>query len=201
MGYETRITLVSAFNFPSERIKTGVEILTLDLCKVGYHGPLVELIENSKSKEPVFGLYARTPDCQIEAVNLLRNLIADKQSVQDRAYQLWEEAGRPCGRDREFWYQAEAEFGSNFVEVQGYTNEEIIKLSNNLEDGIISKDSYGDCLGVIEVDDFLEALRAQMKLQENDPYRRFEWALRILESVIATWPNYKEYLKIITYGH
>lgn len=34
---------------------------------------------------------------------------ADEQRVRDRAYQLWEEEGRPEGRDREHWYRAEAE--------------------------------------------------------------------------------------------
>jgi len=29
------------------------------------------------------------------------------EATQERAYQLWEEAGRPEGRSDEFWYQAE----------------------------------------------------------------------------------------------
>jgi hypothetical protein len=29
--------------------------------------------------------------------------------VRERAEKLWEEAGRPTGRDEEFWHQAEAE--------------------------------------------------------------------------------------------
>jgi len=29
--------------------------------------------------------------------------------IQQRARQLWEQAGRPEGRDDEFWYQAESE--------------------------------------------------------------------------------------------
>jgi hypothetical protein len=31
------------------------------------------------------------------------------EEIQTRAYQLWEEAGRPEGRDEEFWHQAERE--------------------------------------------------------------------------------------------
>jgi hypothetical protein len=31
------------------------------------------------------------------------------EEIQTRAYQLWEEAGRPEGRDQEFWRQAERE--------------------------------------------------------------------------------------------
>ena len=32
-----------------------------------------------------------------------------EQRIRDRAYALWQEAGRPEGRDHEFWHQAEAE--------------------------------------------------------------------------------------------
>ncbi len=31
------------------------------------------------------------------------------QQVTDRAYHLWDQAGRPEGRDLDFWLQAEAE--------------------------------------------------------------------------------------------
>ena len=30
--------------------------------------------------------------------------------ISDRAYYLWEQAGRPDGREQEFWLQAEAEY-------------------------------------------------------------------------------------------
>jgi hypothetical protein len=35
--------------------------------------------------------------------------IIPNNHVANRAYQLWEQAGRPHGRDLEFWIQAEAE--------------------------------------------------------------------------------------------
>jgi len=35
-----------------------------------------------------------------------------REEVAHRAYQLWEAARRPAGRDLEFWLQAEAELGS-----------------------------------------------------------------------------------------
>ena len=31
------------------------------------------------------------------------------ESIRQRAHQLWEQAGRPDGRQDEFWYQAEQE--------------------------------------------------------------------------------------------
>lgn len=33
----------------------------------------------------------------------------DAREVRDRAYYLWERAGRPCGREHEFWAQASRE--------------------------------------------------------------------------------------------
>lgn len=31
------------------------------------------------------------------------------EQIRDRAYFLWEKAGRPCGREHEFWAQASGE--------------------------------------------------------------------------------------------
>jgi len=36
---------------------------------------------------------------------------AREQRVRERAHRLWEEAGRPEGRDNEFWNRAELEIG------------------------------------------------------------------------------------------
>jgi len=33
----------------------------------------------------------------------------DEQKIRDRAFQLWDEAGQPDGREQEFWYAAELE--------------------------------------------------------------------------------------------
>jgi hypothetical protein len=35
-----------------------------------------------------------------------------EQQIRDRAQALWEKAGRPEGRDLEFWYAAEAELNA-----------------------------------------------------------------------------------------
>lgn len=32
-----------------------------------------------------------------------------KREVRARAYELWEQAGRPSGQDQEFWFRAEGE--------------------------------------------------------------------------------------------
>lgn len=31
------------------------------------------------------------------------------EEIRERAHQLWEQAGRPEGREQEFWHQAEQE--------------------------------------------------------------------------------------------
>ena len=33
----------------------------------------------------------------------------DQERIRDRAYQLWDLAGQPEGREQEFWYDAERE--------------------------------------------------------------------------------------------
>lgn len=32
-----------------------------------------------------------------------------RETIAERAYQLWEQAGKPAGRDDEFWLRAESE--------------------------------------------------------------------------------------------
>ncbi len=39
------------------------------------------------------------------------------QRVRERAYQLWEQAGRPDGRHDEFWHQARGEVAPEDVKV------------------------------------------------------------------------------------
>ena len=44
---------------------------------------------------------------------LRRRLAArrSKEEIRLRAHELWEQHGRPAGRDEEFWLQAESELG------------------------------------------------------------------------------------------
>jgi hypothetical protein len=34
----------------------------------------------------------------------------DERRIRKRAHEIWEENGRPVGRDEEFWFRAEREF-------------------------------------------------------------------------------------------
>ncbi|MCU0784216.1 MAG: DUF2934 domain-containing protein [Verrucomicrobia bacterium] len=35
-----------------------------------------------------------------------------RETIAERAYHLWEQAGKPSGRDEEFWLRAEAELSA-----------------------------------------------------------------------------------------
>ena len=37
---------------------------------------------------------------------------ASEDKIRERAYQLWDGAGRPEGREQEFWYDAQRELGA-----------------------------------------------------------------------------------------
>ncbi len=60
--------------------------------------------------------------------------------------------------------------------------------------GETSKDCYGDKLKPIPIKEVVEALRKDTK---KDDYRRFKWALALLESM----QNDKEDLTVLFYGH
>ncbi|WP_338720853.1 DUF2934 domain-containing protein [Devosia sp. XK-2] len=49
----------------------------------------------------------------------------DQEKIRDRAYQLWDRAGQPDGREQEFWYDAERELAE---EDAVDTSEEAAKL-------------------------------------------------------------------------
>lgn len=71
----------------------------------------------------------------------------------------------------------------------------ITDLADNIEDGLVTTDRYGHCLGVMEIDDMITAMR---KDNEREPYRRFTLALALLESIKSNFP---EVVKVVTYGH
>lgn len=39
------------------------------------------------------------------------NELTNEDRIRDRAYSLWDRAGRPEGHDKEFWRQAERQLG------------------------------------------------------------------------------------------
>jgi hypothetical protein len=89
------------------------------------------------------------------------------------------------------------EWADDFDETE---KQRILDLSNDLEDGVVSKDCYGDNLGVMKVPDVIEALKKDQAT--SDPYRRFEWAIVLLESIWANLSDYeKNKMRVISYGH
>jgi len=204
MGYETRIYIVDLYSFESEvtidgekhSIRDGAEIASLELSKVGYDGPLPDLISRTKPSEPKVALWAFNPSRQQEGVEVLRDLNKELESIKQpllatRAYELWERAGRPEGQDLEFWIQAEHDYEVFKNDLPG--------LSNDLEDGQVFEDCYGNYIGVCTVDEFLTALEGQMKI---DDYRRLKWAHTLITTIRdGMGERERESLRIFTYGH
>ncbi len=75
MGYETRIHVVKEHTSVTDGPRIGEEIASIDLCKCD--GPVLSLVQKAikrqKGQRP-FALWARTPDQQSDAVELLRVL-------------------------------------------------------------------------------------------------------------------------------
>jgi len=54
-----------------------------------------------------------------ENVNLTFECL--RQQIRELAYRKWEESNKPCGKDKEFWVEAEKElFGENPLKDGGY---------------------------------------------------------------------------------
>jgi hypothetical protein len=58
-------------------------------------------------RETVRRILSLTEELKQRARSLAR---PDEARIRPRAQEIWEENGRPVGRDEEFWFQAEQEF-------------------------------------------------------------------------------------------
>jgi hypothetical protein len=63
----------------------------------------------------------------------MKNERTKQTEVTDRAYQLWEKAGRPEGRDLEFWVQAEAQVGKEAAQTVAAPAGVIYRLARNAD--------------------------------------------------------------------
>jgi hypothetical protein len=77
-------------------------------------------------------------------------------------------------------------------------NARIEKLADDIEDGKVTRDRYGDLLGLISIDDFITAL--EKDCEKKMPYRRYVWALALLRSIRQSWDTPEE-LRVVTYGY
>lgn len=68
-------------------------------------------------------------------------------------------------------------------------------LTNRLEDGIITEDYYGKPIGLIPIDEFVAALKEDIELEA---YRRFKWALALIEAIQK---DVKKNIFVATFGH
>lgn len=174
MGYETRMFVVSLYPFKTKP-PMGEQLAELELCKCG-NGPVSKLI-SSRTR--------RAPKEDVED-SLLRNLNTDIPfAIYPRNPQRQYAAVKLL---RELW--------DNQIQGLSLNPQEINSLSNDIEDGIIYKDAYGDYLGVFEIDEFVTALKADLEIEN---YRRFQWALTLLLAIQESYKNGE--LRVITYGH
>ena len=65
---------------------------------------LTRMIDDRETGRRIMDL---TAELKQRALALAR---PDEEHIRVRAREIWEENGRPSGRDQEFWYQAEREF-------------------------------------------------------------------------------------------
>jgi hypothetical protein len=176
MGYETRIHVVEKYTFDinPKYPDAGSELATMDLCKCGDGavGRIVsKYIKLAKKSDRKFGLYPRNPQRQQEAVEYLRE-VAQARRTSD-----------------------EINVSSGLYGL--FDAEGIEQLAADIEDGYITEDCYGDPLGVIPIQEFLEALKED---NEREPYRRYQWAIAMLEAIIGGFTDTKR-LFVVTYGH
>lgn len=56
---------------------------------------------------------------------------SDTERISLRAYEIWEAAGRPAGKDREHWEQAQAELAAK--DAYGLDREEVVAMRDGAE--------------------------------------------------------------------
>jgi hypothetical protein len=81
-----------------KRVVAGV------LAKAKRYRRITRVIGDRETAERILEL---TDELTQTALDLAR---ADEEQIRIRAREIWDENGRPVGRDQEFWYQAEREF-------------------------------------------------------------------------------------------
>jgi hypothetical protein len=74
------------------------------LAKAEKYRNLTRMIDDRETARRILEL---TGELKQQALALAR---ADEEHIRMRAREIWEENGKPPGRDQEFWYQAEREF-------------------------------------------------------------------------------------------
>jgi hypothetical protein len=74
------------------------------LAKAKKYRDMTRMIGDEEASQRILEL---TEELKRRALSLAKS---DNDHIRIRAREIWEENGRPCGRDQEFWYQAEREF-------------------------------------------------------------------------------------------
>ena len=74
------------------------------LDKARKYRKLTRMIDDRETAQRILEL---TAELKQRALALAK---PDQEHIRIRAREIWEENGRPSGRDQEFWFQAEREF-------------------------------------------------------------------------------------------
>jgi Protein of unknown function (DUF2934) len=74
------------------------------LAKARKYRKLTRMIDDRETAQRILEL---TVELKERALALAK---PDQERIRTRAREIWEENGRPSGRDQEFWFQAEREF-------------------------------------------------------------------------------------------
>jgi len=78
-------------------------LVTSVLAKASKYRKLTRMVGDSETIRRILEL---TEELKQRAVALAK---PDEEHIRVRAREIWDENGRPSGRDEEFWYQAERE--------------------------------------------------------------------------------------------
>jgi hypothetical protein len=93
-------SILSLWRIFVNRKRTVASVLT----KAKKYRNLTRMIDDRETAQRILEL---TGELKQQALALAK---PDEEQVRIRAREIWEENGRPAGRDKEFWYQAESEF-------------------------------------------------------------------------------------------
>ena len=82
-------------------------------------------------------------------------------------------------------------------DLNGKEKDDLIELSNNIEDGYISKDCYGDKLGCIPIQEFIDFLESQ----EHKRWNRMRIALSVCKEIKEVFNYEADKLFVLTFGY
>jgi hypothetical protein len=90
--------------FVEDRAVNRKRMVASVVAKAKKYRKLTRMIDDPETAQRILEL---TAELKERALTLAK---PDQDHIRIRAREIWEENGRPSGRDQEFWFQAEREF-------------------------------------------------------------------------------------------